>query len=223
MENATDALKMAGSVLLFVMALSICVVAFSQVRETIDVVLSFSDREALTIENDDRFYYLSDDNDTNRYVGKETIIPTIYRAYKENYKIVFKFPDNYFLFKKNVTNKNEAGKIISVETKEIKKIDLKEQNISNDSESKIFLDGIIYGNFDTFDATNSVEAKKKFQDHFAVILNDTCLFDYLTSKESSYNIKELLGTYYVNDVGGTKENVDEVNKTTKRVITYAFN
>lgn len=99
MENATDALKMAGSVLLFIVALSVAILAFSQARQAIDAVLKFSDRESLAIEDDSRFYYLSSTSNTKRYVGKETIIPAIYRAYKENYKIIFKFKDDYYLFK----------------------------------------------------------------------------------------------------------------------------
>ena len=90
MENAADALKMAGSVLLFVIALSIAVLSITQARESADRVLAYSDRETLSIEGDSRFYYLAGNNDdTNRYVGKETIIPSIYRAYKENFKIIF--------------------------------------------------------------------------------------------------------------------------------------
>ena len=49
-ENIADALKMAGSVLLFVMGLSIAILAFSQARESMDIVLSYSDRESLSIE-----------------------------------------------------------------------------------------------------------------------------------------------------------------------------
>ena len=88
-DNVADALKMAGSVLLFVLGLSISILALTQAREAIDIVLSYSDRETLTIENDPRYYYVAHDNDTSRYVGKETIIPAIYRAYKENYKIIY--------------------------------------------------------------------------------------------------------------------------------------
>ena len=40
-ENIADALKMAGSVLLFVMGLSIAILAFSQARESMDIVLSY--------------------------------------------------------------------------------------------------------------------------------------------------------------------------------------
>ena len=142
-ENIADALKMAGSVLLFVMGLSIAILAFSQARESMDIVLSYSDRESLSIEGNPRFYYLSKDNDTSRYVGKETIIPAIYRAYKENYKIVFKFPDDYYLFKQEVKNAKGLNK-----EKKISTLDLANQSLSSDLASRQFLNGIIYGDFE---------------------------------------------------------------------------
>ena len=72
MENVADALKMAGSVLLFVIGLTIAILAFSQAREAIDSVLRYSDREAFTMQDEEvrkRFYYLSNENDTNRLLG----------------------------------------------------------------------------------------------------------------------------------------------------------
>ena len=39
MENAADAIKVAGAVLLFVLALSIIIPFFSQARETADMIL----------------------------------------------------------------------------------------------------------------------------------------------------------------------------------------
>lgn len=214
-ENVADALKMAGSVLLFVIGLSIAILAFSQAREAIDVVLSYSDRESLSIEGDSRFYYLSDSNNTNRYVGKETIIPAIYRAYKESYKIIFEFPDDYYLFTKEEEEKDANGHTIRTYTKNVKTIDLEKQSIGSDLASRRFLDGIIYGKFD--------ETKADFEEEFKIKLNSTTsLYNYLTSKESSYKIKESLGTYYKNDVGGTPTDEADVNKTEKRVITYTF-
>ena len=214
-ENIADALKMAGSVLLFVIGLSIAILSFSQARGAIDAVLKYSDRESLSIEGDSRFYYLSNENNTNRYVGKETIIPAIYRAYKENYKIIFEFPDDYYIFTKEEEEKDEAGHTIRTYQKQVKTIDLEKQSIGNDLASRRFLDGIIYGRFD--------DTKEKFEEEFKIKLNTTNnLYDYLTSKESSHKIKESLGTYYKNDVGGTSEGVSDVNKTEKRVITYTF-
>ena len=201
-ENIADALKMAGSVLLFVMGLSIAILAFSQARESIDIILSYSDRESLSIENDSWFYYLSNTQDTNRYVGKETIIPTMYRAYKENFKIVFIFPDDYYLFK---TKDNNDG---------IKVLDLSKQSIASDLSSRQFLNGIIYGDFE----------KNEYKRKFNINPNDMSLYNYLTAKEKSgnYLIKESLGTYYIDDVNGTTQ-VNDVNKTEKRVITYKIN
>ena len=49
MENAADALKMAGAVLLFVLALSIIIPFFSQARETADMILDIRDRETVYI------------------------------------------------------------------------------------------------------------------------------------------------------------------------------
>lgn len=215
-ENITDALKMAGSVLLFVIGLSICIFTYSQARETMDIILSYSDRESLSIEGDERYYYLANANErdtTNRYVGKETILPAIYRAYKENFKIVFEFPDDYYLFEQEV--KNETSNIM--ETKRITTIDLQKQSLANDLASRQFLDGILYGKYDYELGKGILDYKAKFK----ITPNSISLYDYLTDKQNLYNIKETLGTYYVDDVGGTTE-VNEVEKTEKRVITYTF-
>ena len=64
-ENVSDALKMAGSVLLFVLALSVCMLAFTNARESLDTILKFSDREYLTIREGalaKNYYYLSNSN-----------------------------------------------------------------------------------------------------------------------------------------------------------------
>ena len=173
-ENIADALKMAGSVLLFVMGLSIAILAFSQARESMDIVLSYSDRESLSIERDPRFYYLSNDNDTSRYVGKETIIPAIYRAYKENYKIVFKFPnDKYYLFKV----KNDE---------KISTLDLANQSLSSDLASRQFLNGIIYGDFE-------YENEKSKNDYINLKLPQTILvcINILQKKKVHIRLKNI--------------------------------
>lgn len=219
-ENIADALKMAGSVLLFVMGLSIAILTFTQARQSINTVLSYSDREYLTIENDSRFYYLASENDTNRYVGIETIIPTLYRAYKENYKVIFKFPNqNDYLYKKN-----EDGTTVS-------KIDLENQTIGSDLESRQFLDGIIYDGYNV---------DEDYKSKFKITPNEKCLYNYISEKkDSNYLIKESLGTYYMEDIDsdgdghpdwetyneGSKQwviNKPLSNRTLKRVITYTF-
>lgn len=210
MENIVDALKMAGAVLLFLLALSITTLSFSKARETIDILLNYSDREYLTTKDgkeDNSYYYFA--KDTTRYVGKETIIPAIYRAYKENYKIVFKFPDDYYLFKQYILNDGEE------KLTEINTIDLKEQKISSDSESRRFLNGIIYGEYGGY-GEDTV-----YQKDFLIYPNSSSpLNTYLNEKEGTYKIKEELGTYYTEDAEGSE--IDDFEKHEKRVITYTF-
>ena len=85
MENATDALKMAAAVLMFLLALSVTIISFGILRQTSDVVMNYKDRETAYIEGN--LYY--ETTGTERSVGLETILPTIERAYNENYKIIF--------------------------------------------------------------------------------------------------------------------------------------
>ena len=89
MENATEALKMGFAVLVLVVALSLTIYSFTRVRET---------SAQITAEADVRQYYQqltlnetegSTNVQANRIVGVETVIPTLYRYYKENYTILF--------------------------------------------------------------------------------------------------------------------------------------
>ena len=227
-ENIADALKIAGSVLLFVIGLSVAFLAFSQARESVDAIIKYSDREYFTIENDSRFYYLADSSGlgTNRYVGIETVIPTIYRAYKENFKIVFEVENdsNFHLFKKDILNPDTG----LYEEMNVKKIDLKEQSIGSDEDSREFLNGILYRNFeDIGDYNNDGNSNKEdFERKFKIKIDDSQgFYSYLKTKlNDKYRIKEELGIYYDNDVGGTPDpqSVQDVNKVEKRVITYTF-
>ena len=197
-DNIADAVKMAGSVLLFVIGLSIAILSFSQARGAIDAVLKYSDRESLSIENDSRFYYLANKN----------------REYKENYKIIFEFPDNYYLF----------SKTIGTETINVTKIDLEEQSIGSDEDSRWFLIGIIYRKFDNDATEDKIEYAEDYKQKFGIKVGEEseCLYNKLSNLESTYKIKESLGTYYKQDVVSTSEAVADVNKIEKRVITYTF-
>ena len=88
MENAIEALKMAFAFLVFVMALTVSIIAFGNVKKTADVVLYSKDET-------NYYEYIKDSEITgkaaeNRIVGLETIIPTLYKYYKENYTVVFR-------------------------------------------------------------------------------------------------------------------------------------
>lgn len=202
MENATDALKMAAAVLMFVMALSVAIVSFGQARRTSDEILNIRDRETEYI--DGNFYY-KETTGTERTVGLEAIIPTIYRVYYENYRIVFtgEGMDNTPLYT-NIT----GGK-----SDERYSLDLSyETNILNGQDLKkirILLNAIIYGEKDTNEYKELYLGK--------ISLPQKSLNERLKEKiKQGYHITECLGVYYQND----GQNVPDANKIEKRVITY---
>lgn len=199
MENAAEALKMAGAVLIFVLALSIIILSFSQVRETADIILDYRDRETLYIDGD--YYYKA--FGTERQVGLETVIPSIYRAYIENYKIVFEgLSDPIYIIKLNDGVTEIEKYTLDLESNQ----DLKYKNVvlANEEQKTEFLCGILYHKYET--------SKAEFNKKFNITVGRTSLYDQLKNAI----IIEHLGVYYQDD----NENVPEVNKTEKRIITY---
>ena len=84
MENASDALIIGFSILIFVLALTVAINSFTQAKGISDSILYTSD------ESNYYEYIESKEPDKHRIVGLETIIPTLYKYYKENYTVVFK-------------------------------------------------------------------------------------------------------------------------------------
>ena len=204
MENAADALKMAGAVLLFVLAVSVAIVSFGQARETADTILDYKDRETVYI--DGNLYYKTTGTE-------ETVIPTIYRAYLENYKVVFEGLDSP-IYTMKLSNGNEIKKYtLDLETKISSDSNQNIYNVAlaNDEQKSEFLCGILYKNFD------KSGSKTNFEKKYNVSLPDNSLIEQLNRKVSSGKvIKEYLGVYYQED----NEEVPDVNKTEKRIITY---
>lgn len=98
MENATEALKIAFGVLIFILALSLSISGFSQARVAIDRIVENMDEEKLFITDKNGKYlnYINFDigSGGTRTVGVDTVVSTMYRAYKENFKIYFYGIDN---------------------------------------------------------------------------------------------------------------------------------
>lgn len=202
MENAADALKMAGAVLIFVAALSITILAFGQVREATDTILNYRDREREYIETEyieAKYYYEA--TGTDRVVSLETVIPSIFRAFLENYKIVFDFQVGnrgaLYNIKENngtptpkysldlVTDSNETNAVLA----------------SNERKAE-FIRAILYR-----------DIAPDFDKNFMTIeLTGDSLYERLRGR----TITEHLGIYYEND----DPSVPDVMKTEKRIITY---
>ena len=224
MENAVDALHMAASVLIFVLALSISINAFGQARQTADMLVSYNDREY-------SYTYVEENTDeagnvlTERLVGLDSIIPSIYKAYRENYKIVFRdsetsetaeilLGDDGLYKKRN----SETGNYDPVY-----KIDLEKESLAGDEQKLEFLSAILYGK----DADNFGDISSRLR-NLGISLNSTGLYDKINNEK----LKEDIGIYYQEEAGVVDDDSDietsgsdvpETNKTEKRVITYTMN
>ena len=203
MENAAEALKMAAAVLIFVLALSISINSFSEVRQTSQTILNYRDREYETI-------YVEDNGSTERLVGAETIIPSIYKIYQENYKIIFNINSIGYLYKKKITEGEKKG-----QDEEINYIDLQKEVLGNESQKQRFIQAILYG-VNSFEGKSDVE--KEFNNLGIEFNNPNGIFEIIKNKK----YKESLGVYYQEEVDSdSASNISENNKTKKRVITYS--
>lgn len=77
MENAIDALKMVFAILILILALTLTISLVSQIKTTADAVFYARDKTN----------YFDYQQEGERTVGIETILPTVYRYSKENYGV----------------------------------------------------------------------------------------------------------------------------------------
>ena len=206
MENAADALKIGAWVLIFVTALTIAMSAFSQARQSIDAQLTYADREYLTkyIPNPED---VEGKNATQRIVGIESIVPTISRAFQENFEVVFIFKDtNYYLYRDNDVNQNFS------------KIDLEANKITEADREK-FLQQILYGKTEDNDNNNNNNFVLHCQQTYRIQFNtlQQPLYNYIIN--SNRKFEEKLGVYYQDEREGGNNNPKE-NKSERRVVTY---
>ena len=114
MENATDALIIAASVLLLIIALSVNISSFSTLKRQVDDILN--EREQIDMASEDNNYvnyYKSEDSNATRVVRIETVISATKRILKENY--------NIYIYAKNIgtdwLNENLFAKSIYINDK----------------------------------------------------------------------------------------------------------
>ncbi len=84
MEDAAEALKMAFSVFAFIIAIGLAFTTFNQSKRVADIVVSSNDRTY--VESYTEAEIVNQEN-YGRTVGAETVIPNLYRYYKEKYSI----------------------------------------------------------------------------------------------------------------------------------------
>ena len=220
MENAADALKMAAAVLIFVVALSISINAFGQARLASRTILDYNDREY-------NYTYVEDNETTKRIVGIDSIIPTIYKAYKENYKIVFDESIPQLRGEGLFQRENETGNRYGIYTIDLES---REAPLGTDRQKEQFLMAILYGsNCIKEDGikesyTYWSDLQNAFKNNLGIYLNDDGIYD----KIKDIRLEESVGVYYQEEAGTADDdddnttNVPDTNKTIKRVITYTI-
>ena len=197
MENAVDALKLGAAVLIFVLALSVSVTAFSEARIASSTLLDYRDREFWLGSSD---YWYSEASNQTRTVGKESIIPSIYRAKTEKFKIVFDFKDDYYLFTKKIEGVDKPINIIELETLE--------------SYGDSFINIILYGEAKSWvdsDIINDIKKTKKITFRTS---------EFLFERINNIKFQELPGEFYPSEATAGKSKVPESNREKKREITY---
>lgn len=223
MENAADALKMAAAVLIFVLALGISISSFSQARYTAEILMQYADRDTVT-------QYVGGSANGTRIVGKETIVPTIYRAYKENYRVQFYEADG-------VTPIVLYTKVEDGATVNVNYIDLERDNLGNSWQQDNFIMALLYGANAKDGSYKKMDGSTMSYNEFInqlslnnsrVTLNSQGIYDTILKGNT---FEEKYGVYYQDDVTtndssgldpdefGDSETPD-VNKTKKRVISY---
>lgn len=195
MENAVEALKIAFAVMMFIMALSLSISSLSQANTAVTSIINFNDRET-------NYTYVEPSSGYTRTVGVETIVPTMYKAYQERFKIYFCKQDGtpltiyYAIDDAGNIKKDEYGNEI-----EINYIDGSEV-FGNAQEAVNHLNEILGD-------SSGVDEKHKNQIYYS-----EGFYNFLADKK----FREELGEYYEND----SENTPDINKTKTRVITYTL-
>lgn len=103
MENGVEALKIGAGMLIFVLAITITISAFTTASQAINRILSARDADEYVRDADGNFINFVNFEGETREVGVETIVPMMYRAYKENFAIYFYNADGteFKLYEKN--------------------------------------------------------------------------------------------------------------------------
>lgn len=229
MENASEAIIMAGSVMLLLIALTISISSLANIKTQTQSILDSRDQVDMSQDqNGDYINYITTDSSEDvrsvgvasedvRSVGVDGIISELRRMKKENFTIYIVPIDRYFEFN-NQQFKN--AKLVYESTKEQKYIDAK--NIT----------------------TTLIPLRKKIIELSMAVEKQTVLFYYtpppqgqppiqqppiqevnrvfvreLYDKFKNATFKEYIGIYQEK----TAEGVSEPNKETKKIITFVQN
>ena len=162
MENVTDALIIAASVLLLIIALSVNIFSFTNIKTQVDGIISERDEIDMATDISGNYinYYEANDSNAVRTVGIETVMSSIMRVEKESYTV--------YIYDKNDSSLylNEKIKKLVVKNSKEKKFGGTEIKEMNDI-IKISIDGGNYKNLtdDTMEALYNNLKGKTFDEY----------------------------------------------------------
>lgn len=109
MENALDAMKMAFGMLVLVIALSTAIYALNVTNSTVKTIVYMNDKtnffDNLDINAKTKHY---------REIGKDTIVPTLYRYYKENFSVKLYNKDGKLVQIFDINTEGKVNKAVGV-------------------------------------------------------------------------------------------------------------
>lgn len=233
MENAVDSLKIAFGVLIFTVAISISISTFSNARRAIDSITTTRDKTQ-------EYVYLQPSTTSNRDVGIETIIPALYKAYSENYRVEFWVKDSAGAEKKLILYSRRNVEDRENYWEEVNYIDLIDENFGSESLAIDHLNALLTNGHTKFYINalktygfKDISAYKRYNSTNTILLYDEeigsesrdiaigseGLYEFLKDKK----FEERLGEYYQEDKSeGKVSDTLEINKTKKRIITYVW-
>ena len=195
MENASDAIIMAGSVFLLLIALTLGITTFSRVKTQIDDIVTSRQKVEYAIdtnseENNSLLNFIKSKNEYTRTVQIETIVTTLRRIRKENFDVYIWFED--------LDNGSDFPE-------EIRKVLKNDENFADIQVSR----DEIYLRF-SLSGTANRYVEDKNSDNFDKVLK------MLYNKVGNKKFKEYYGIYKEK----TDEGVSDVEKSDNKIITY---
>lgn len=193
MENAVEALKMAGFMLLFIIALSITMITLTQAKTTADSLVKNQDRQQ-------SYQYIEVTGDLSKSLSRTVtladIIPTLYRYAQEDYAVQF------YTSSGNPLYIYESGQIKNG-------VPVKKNDLDLDTEHWIENGETRYEDW----RGNTTKIKQHVDD----------VVEYLLANYKNSNFEEKLGTTEdYEESQDTNELVPDINKQYKRIITYTL-
>lgn len=209
MENAADALKIAFSVVMFVLALTLSISCFSQANTAVKAIVDLRDEQT-------QYTYIDVDTSQNltRTVGVETVVSTMYKAYEENFEVRFYKANGDPLPLYYKTDSYGELVIENSQRVEVNYINLEKENFgiqgstSASDRAKEHLDFLL--SKESYRNSSSIsEANKIFEKQLIKAEYPDGLYEYFSDKK----FIEYLGEY---------EQGQDASKITKRVVTFTL-